>query len=141
MKHYVIKKDGQYFWYDEEYVQGNWTNAIEYAQIYSEDSMALISHDLLHYGGTLTEIYLQEKNPLLRELLADYAHRAWSGWMSYLFSKSRRNKDGSVTIPKALVQRWDTQIATDYYLLTEKEKDSDRIEADAMIALFERDIS
>jgi hypothetical protein len=39
-------------------------------------------------------------NEALREELANYAHEAWSDWMNYLFGMSRKNDDGSVTIPQ-----------------------------------------
>ena len=70
-----------------------------------------------------------------RELLADYAHRAWSGWMHYLFDKSTYNADGTVTIPADLVQRWTRQMTTQYINLPENEKESDRKEADEIIAI------
>ena len=70
----------------------------------------------------------------LRERLAWLSHDQWSGWMEYMFSKSTYNDDGSITIPKDLVDRWTRQMNTDYLDLPEKEKDSDRIEADRMIA-------
>lgn len=69
----------------------------------------------------------------LRESLASYAHDAWSGWMSYLFGRSTRNTDGTVTIPKWAVERWDRQVSTPYKDLSESEKESDRAEADKMI--------
>ena len=50
----------------------------------------------------------------LHEQFADLAHRQWSGWMKYLFEKSTKNEDGTVTIPKWAVDRWTKQIATDY---------------------------
>jgi hypothetical protein len=71
-----------------------------------------------------------------REQLADYAHDAWSGWMEYLFEKSKENSDGSVTIPTELVKRWKRQLNTSYKDLSEKEKNSDRDEADKMIKIF-----
>ena len=74
----------------------------------------------------------------LREALADYAHQAWSGWMEYLFSKSAKNSDGTITIPRWAVERWTRQMNTPYNELPENEKDSDRKEADRMIAIFER---
>lgn len=74
----------------------------------------------------------------LREALAAYAHdEAWSGWMEYLFSKSAQNPDGSVTIPGGLVARWKRQMTTAYADLPENEKDSDRKEADRMIAIVQ----
>ncbi|NOY58937.1 MAG: hypothetical protein GXO75_08395 [Calditrichaeota bacterium] len=73
----------------------------------------------------------------LVETLADYAHRAWSGWMKYLFSKSKKNSDGTVTIPKWAVKRWERQMNTLYSDLTEKEKDSDRAEANEIIGIIQ----
>lgn len=65
-------------------------------------------------------------NNELVELLAEHEHKRWTKWQSYLFSKSFKNDDGSVTIPKELVDRWNRQILTDYNSLPEPEKESDR---------------
>ncbi len=73
---------------------------------------------------------------LLREQLANYAHEAWSKWMRYLGKKSILNMDGSITIPRELVNRWHRQIDTPYQHLSETEKDSDRKEADMMLAIL-----
>jgi len=80
-----------------------------------------------------TELYCQRK-----ELLAQYAHDAWSGWMEYLFSKSIHNDDGTVTIPKWAVDRWKRQADTKYDDLPEQEKMSDRDEAMKMIEIINR---
>ncbi len=72
----------------------------------------------------------------LREALAAYAHEAWSGWMNYLFEKSARNPDGTVTIPAWAVERWTRQASTAYTDLPEQEKESDRAEADRMLILM-----
>lgn len=72
---------------------------------------------------------------ILREKLADYAHDAWSGWMQYLFTKSKSNEDGSITIPKELVDRWARQMYTKYKNLPVNEKESDLAEADKMIKI------
>jgi hypothetical protein len=56
--------------------------------------------------------------------------------MRYLFSKSVRNGDGSVTIPASLVARWERQMKTPYLRLSETEKQSDRQEADFYLALL-----
>ncbi len=71
-----------------------------------------------------------------REELANLAHEQWSGWMMYLFSLSTANQDGTVTIPAPLVERWTRQIATPYCALSEAEKDSDRKEADRVLAII-----
>lgn len=70
-----------------------------------------------------------------RENLAEYAHEAWSGWMRYMFSKSREDPYGDVTIPRQLAQRWRRQMKTSYAELPEDEKGSDRDEADKMLAI------
>lgn len=78
---------------------------------------------------------LKEDNTT-REELADYAHEAWSGWMKYLFEKSTKNNDGTITIPKWAADRWTMQINTTYQDLPENMKKSDREEADKMISIF-----
>ena len=75
-------------------------------------------------------------NEAIRDALAAYAHDAWSGWMKYLFDKSRRNPDGSVTIPPELVTRWRRQMLTDYADLPAAEQASDLAEADKMLAVL-----
>ena len=52
--------------------------------------------------------------------------------MKYMFEKCTHNDDGSATIPPGLVSRWTRQAATTYADLPEKEKESDRVEADAI---------
>ena len=71
------------------------------------------------------------------EQLAAYAHDAWAKWMKYLFDKSRANPDGSVTIPAALVTRWQRQMKTDYADLPAADQASDLTEADKMLAIVE----
>lgn len=64
----------------------------------------------------------------LIERLADVEHTRWAHWQRYLHSMCEENEDGSLTIPKDLVNRWDVQINTPYSELSEKEKESDRKE-------------
>jgi hypothetical protein len=71
-----------------------------------------------------------------RERLAKYAHGAWAGWMHYMWSKSTTNEDGTLTIPKVLVERWKRQAMTTYENLPELEKESDRREADKIADAF-----
>ena len=65
-----------------------------------------------------------------REVLADIQHDIWVSLMAWVFDICPHNEDGSVTIPANLVERWTRQIHTRYADLSEKEKDSDRAEAD-----------
>lgn len=70
-----------------------------------------------------------------REKLASYAHKQWSGWMKYLFSKSVI-VSGVCVIPAWLVERWLGQMNTSYEELSEPEKESDRKEADGMLEII-----
>lgn len=72
----------------------------------------------------------------IKEPLAAYAHEAWSGWIRYMWGKSTKNADGTITIPEVWADRWARQASTDYAQLPESEKESDRVEADKMIAIF-----
>lgn len=72
----------------------------------------------------------------LLEVLADCEHERWSSWHQYVVSKSQLNDDGSITIPKWAVDRWNTQSITKYSDLSEKEKESDRKEVRNIFKIF-----
>ena len=72
----------------------------------------------------------------IREQLAEYAHNAWAGWLQYQFSKAELNADGTWTMPAWAVERWRRQMNTPYAALPELEKESDREEADKMLAII-----
>ena len=75
-------------------------------------------------------------NNELIELLADYEHDRWSRWQKYLFSKCIINEDGSLIIPKEFVDRWTSQMHTDYSNLSNEEKESDRKEARNILSIL-----
>ncbi|HDR3523998.1 TPA: hypothetical protein QCN93_004711 [Bacillus pacificus] len=79
---------------------------------------------------------MYKKGETLKEDLSNLAHEQWSGWMEYLFSKSVKNEDGTVIIPKWAVDRWERQVNTSYKDLSEEEKDSDRKEADKFLKVI-----
>lgn len=85
--------------------------------------------------------HLIVKESLDIEVLADVEHKGWSRWMKYLFSVSKKNKDGSITIPKDKVKRWERQIKTDYKDLSDKEKESDRKEVRKFIKVINKNDS
>ena len=74
--------------------------------------------------------------PTVREQLADYAHKAWSGWMKYMFGKMTINEDGTATMPKWAVDRWTFQMNKTYNELPDDMKESDRQEADRIISII-----
>jgi len=72
-----------------------------------------------------------------REALAALAHEQWSGWMRYLFAKTQPiGYHGAEAIPPLLVERWKRQMMTPYADLPESEQESDRKEADRVLALL-----
>jgi len=72
----------------------------------------------------------------LREQLAAVQHSIWAHWMDYLFSVSRKNRNGSVTIPADKVKRWMEQMRKPYSDLDESEKVSDREQADKVLVVL-----
>lgn len=72
------------------------------------------------------------------EILADYSHSAWSGWMKYQFSKGELLSDGTWTMPAWAVERWQRQMNTPYAELSEDEKRSDRKEAKEILETLNR---
>lgn len=70
----------------------------------------------------------------IRETLSDVQHDIWAHWMRWQFSVCTPNEDGSMTIPAEKVQRWARQMNTEYRNLTDRERDSDREQADKIIA-------
>lgn len=71
----------------------------------------------------------------LREALASDEHARWSRWTEWQFGLCFEQSDGSLVIPAPLVTRWKRQAATPYRDLSEAEKDSDRQEAERILAI------
>lgn len=70
---------------------------------------------------------MEEALASLLETLASLEHERWAHWQRYLHSKCvPQGGDGALLIPAELVRHWETQSATPYSELTEKEKESDR---------------
>ena len=72
---------------------------------------------------------LEQVEKIMTEMLAEFAHKQWSGWMKHLFSKCTITEDGVAIIPRWAVDRWARQMNTPYQALSEEEKESDRKEA------------
>ena len=76
-------------------------------------------------------------NNSLREALAEVSHEIWAHWMRYLFSKCHKLENGDQAIPYGSVVRWTLQAETPYADLTEREKDSDREQADKILLVLD----
>jgi len=72
---------------------------------------------------------------------ADLEHDRWARWQKYVHSLCKKNKDGSLTIPKERVERWEKEIATPYLELTEELKEYDRKETRNYIPLLNQALS
>lgn len=87
-----------------------------------------------------------KSNQELRERLAEVSHEIWSHWMKWQFSvcessielaSGKRIELGmKQLIPDAKVERWTRQLETPYEELTEQEKESDREQADKILAVL-----
>lgn len=73
---------------------------------------------------------------MLKEQFASQAHEQWSHWMKHLFKVSEQNENGSVTIPKELVDRWKRQMDTNFFLLSDQEQKSDYDQAEKFLKLL-----
>ena len=94
-------------------------------------------HNALYPAEALRPECTEEERMDKREALAEYAHDAWSGWMKYMLDQGIFNADGTWTMPKESVDRWQRQMITSYSNLPEREKESDREEADKILAIME----
>ena len=68
---------------------------------------------------------------------SDLEHERWYKWQKYLHSLCVKNEDGTLTIPKERVERWERQIATSYSELSEQEKEYDRVEVRKYLPMVE----
>lgn len=93
-------------------------------------------YDSEHECVTVNEDPEKKDSNWAVENLADLCHEQWAGWLKYMFSKCAFQEDGTVLIPKDLVNRWGRQMYSDYSELTVKEKESDRVEARKFLAKF-----
>jgi hypothetical protein len=76
----------------------------------------------------------------VRERLAAVQHEIWAHWMRYLFDVCETNdtRDGRVVIiPADKVKRWQRQMNTPYVDLTDREQESDRHQADKILATLD----
>ena len=73
----------------------------------------------------------------LREQLAAIEHERWADWQRYMFGLCKRHENGTITIPRGLVARWERLIDTPYAELTEVEKESDREQVERYRHLIE----
>jgi hypothetical protein len=67
-----------------------------------------------------------------REKLASLQHNIWSHWMIYLFSQCVKLKEGYM-IPMDKAMQWQRQMKTLYKDLSNKERESDRHQADKVL--------
>ena len=79
----------------------------------------------------------EEEEKEIRELVAEVSHEIWSHWMKYLFSRCE-DDDLGIVIMHEDARHWDRQRKMPYEELTEREKDSDREQADKIIKIINK---
>jgi len=93
-----------------------------------------------HFHGEAKPVEAASNEPhtalSLRERLSDLQHDIWSHWMRYMFDQGEQDLEGNWIMPRKLVERWRVQMNTPYSDLTDKEKDSDREQADKMLPVI-----
>lgn len=78
----------------------------------------------------------QVESNALREAVAAVMHDVWAHWMKYLFSRCKRlHGEDLRVIPNHQRLAWKRQMNTPYNKLTEDEKDSDRDQAEKVLAV------
>ncbi len=83
---------------------------------------------------TVTKIVTNNE---LREQLAGVQHAIWAHWMRYMFSCGTFSPEtGNWIMPADKALRWERQMNTDYSELTERERNSDRDQADKVLAVL-----
>ena len=70
-----------------------------------------------------------------RERIAEIQHDIWVHWMKYLYSVSDENSDGCRVIPARFAKQWQRKMGP-YSSLTHAEQESDRHQADKVLALL-----
>ena len=80
---------------------------------------------------------------MLRERLAALQHEIWAHWMRYMFAKGYYRDvelDGKVQrvwiMPEEERVRWERQMSTPNDALPEEERESDRDQADKVLAIL-----
>jgi len=92
------------------------------------------------------------RDPADIEVLADLEHQSWSGWTDWMLREIERdashplfaNRNETTLVNSVLsrlpcIGRWRRQMATSYADLSEKEKESDRVEARKKLAVYRSD--
>jgi hypothetical protein len=131
---YWLKKKGDEWYFTLKIINSKRDSAVTFPSAHEASRSAMRTIEVLVESGVCGK---RNTNSELREVFAVQAHKSWSGWMKYLFSHAKTDMFGNIIIPKYFVSRWKRQMATDYSNLPEKEKESDREEADEYIKLIE----
>ena len=71
-----------------------------------------------------------------REKIAAEMHAIWAHWMRYLLARCDPALDDDMLIPSYFVERWQRQMNMDYEQMSERDKMSDRQQADRIIAVI-----
>lgn len=91
---------------------------------------------LVHGNVSDEELLKAQSHTRLFRLKAKAAHDIWAAWMRWQFKCGKMNQDGSFTIPRDKVDRWQRQMNTEFEDLSAEEKKSDYQVADEFMRGF-----
>ena len=74
----------------------------------------------------------------MEEVVAAEMHAVWTHWMKYLQANVVWQEGVGWIIPEHFILRWQRQMRTPYAELPEEEKQSDRHQAQKVLAVIER---
>lgn len=112
--------------------------AADVVLLWPDEAILLEANDDLPPGANIWFEYGMDDD--LRERLADLSHEIWSHWMRWMFScgadmvvAAEGEEMIAWTMPPSKRERWQRQMNTPYGELSEREKDSDREQADKIL--------
>ena len=79
---------------------------------------------------------MNEESNKTTERVAALYHVEWANWLKFLFSKCEKHSNGDYTIPKWIAEKWQKEMGTEYFSLSEDDKNSDRKEAKKFVNLI-----
>lgn len=138
--------DGHWYWIPNELAQ-QFHKDIDNLPSEYMDAPDLFDKFMADYGNYMTDgspdnmpehflIYNEQLGSSLVEKFASQAHESWKNWAGYMMQCGVNNEDGSLTIPKHILDKWQDQIKTKYEDLPATEKPSNRKEAAAFLGLL-----
>ena len=107
-------------------IDGRWT--YDKNKVTCKDCLKKLSKPIVYCQTRKFIVIDEEVLNDWREKLADLEHKQWAHWTEYMLSN----------LTEENINRWKKQIKTSYNKLSEKEKQSDRVWADEVLKIINK---